>query len=175
MKKILIFLLLLATAVGATAQIVTKGDMPSLRGEHKIRVVFDYSEQTISQMTIGDWLEFRQNEQPQYNAEYELENELKPSLEEAFIEAVNDKLRRVFARLVVNEETNYTLIVIPLNVQRKGNNDTYCTLTDNKGNEIVSFTTSGRGGTFGTMANLWGDGFKSVGKKVGALLAPCFK
>lgn len=175
MKKILIFLVMLVSAIGADAQVVTKGDMPSLVGERKIKVVFDYSQMTINSLSIADWLEYRQTSQPQYNAENELENELKPSLVEEFVTAVNKKLARFSAFLVTSHDANYTLTVRPQNVRKNGDNVTECTITDRDGNHVVTFTVNGSGGTFGTMANLWGDGYKSVGKKVGNLLVPCFK
>lgn len=175
MKKILLLLIVLAATIGASAQVVTKGDMPSLVGERKINVAFDYSAMTINSMSIADWLEYRQAEQPQYNAEYELESELKPSLTEEFVKAVNKKLARFSVFLVVSKEPRYTLTVVPQNVRRNGDNVTECVLTDKDGNHVATFTVDGSGGTFGSMANLWGDGFRSVGKKVGSLLVPCFK
>lgn len=176
MKKQLLFIVLLLIAVlGAKAQVVTKGDMPSLVGERKINIAFDYSQMTINSLSIADWLEYRQAEQPQYNAENELENELKPALQEAFVTAINKKLERFGTFLVSGKADSYTLTVYPQNVQKKGNNTVECVLTDKKGNHVVTFTANGSGGVFGTMANLWGDGFKATGKKVGALLVPCFK
>lgn len=175
MKKILFIALLLIATLGAKAQIVTKGDMPSLVGERKINVVFDYSQLTINQKSTTDWLQYRQADQPDYNAESELENELKPALQTAFVEQVNKKLERFGSFLVVDKNAKYTLTVYPQDVKKNGNNTTECVMTDKDGNHVVTFTVKGNGGKFGTMANLWGDGFKSVGKKVGALLVPCFK
>lgn len=175
MKRLLFIIMLLVALVGAQAQIVTKGDMPSLVGERKIGVVFDYSQMTINSLSVADWLDYRQTEQPAYNAEKELQNELKPSLQEAFVTAVNKKLARFSVFLVNGKNANYTLTVYPLNVRKNGNNMTECVMTDKAGNHVVTFTVEGNGGTFGTMANLWGDGYKSVGKKVGNLLVPCFK
>lgn len=175
MKKLLLIALLITVAIGVSAQVVTKGDMPSLVGERRINVTFDYSKMTINTLDIKEWIDYRQTEQPQYNAEYELENELKPALAEAFTTAVNKKLARFSVFLTSKNEANYTLTVMPQNVQKNGNNVTECTITDKVGKHVVTFTVEGHGGTFGSMANLWGDGFKSVGKKVGNLLVPCFK
>lgn len=175
MKNLIITAIVVCTAISAGAQKITSGAMPSLKGETKINIVYDYSQITIDGKKINEWLEYRQASQPDYDAKNEWENELKPALTGAFAEQVNKKIEKNGAFLAVSKDANYTLTLIPTDVKKKGNNLNICTITDKKGKELVRFEVKGSGGTFGTMANLWGDGYKDTGKAVGGILAKSFK
>lgn len=175
MKKTLLALFLLVFTMSAEAQTIIRGALPSLTGEVKINFVIDCSRWTIDNKQESDWLEFRQATQPEYDAHKELENELKPALASAFADNVNTRIGKSGAYLAITKDAHYTLTLIPLTVSRKGDNTNECTITDQQGRELVCFTVEGSGGVFGTMANLWGDGYKSTGKKVGKLLTRCFK
>lgn len=175
MKKLILAVLSLSMTLGINAQKVVSGSTPSLKGEKKINLVINYSQTTIDKKDIADWLEYRQAQQPDYDAKNEWENELKPALTEAFTNNVNKKIEKQGAYLVVSPDANYTLTVYPQNVEKKGNNTNICTITDKSGKEIIRFEVKGSGGTFGSMSNLWGDGYEDTGKKVGSFLAKFFK
>ena len=69
----------------------------------------------------------------------------------------------------------YTLVVRPLAVSKKGCNNNECSILDESGNVLVKFSASGSGGVFGSMANLWGDGYADSGKEIASFVAKCFK
>lgn len=175
MKNLFLTATMLVVALSTHAQKIFKGEMPSLKGEKKINLVIDYSKITIDDKTVSDWLEYRQAMQPDYNAKDELEKELKPALTEAFVTNVNKKLEKCGAYLADSKDANYTLILIPYNVKKKGDNMNTCVITDKTGKEIVSIDVKGSGGTFGSMSNLWGDGYSNTGGKLGSFLAKYFK
>ena len=51
----------------------------------------------------------------------------------------------------------------------------YCCILDEKGTVLVKFSVSGSGGTFGSMNNLWGDGYSDSGKSIANFVEKCFK
>ena len=51
-----------------------------LKGQHRIHWTMDWTQLTIEGMKPKEWLEFRQAEQPEYDAKYELESQLKPRI-----------------------------------------------------------------------------------------------
>ncbi len=175
MKKVLMMLAIMLVTLTANAQRIIEGTFPSLKGQTKINLVIDYSNLVIANMSIRDWLECRQAEQPDYSAVNELEKELKPTVQEKLVEQINKKLQKRNAYIVTNNSAEYTLNVAPHDVAKKGNNKNECSILDKEGKVLVKFVVSGKGGTFGSMSNLWGDGYKDSGKKLGGILADCFK
>lgn len=175
MKKIVIMIAVLFTTMAANAQKVLEGAFPSLKGQTKINLVIDYSEIKIAGKSESDWLGYRQTEQPDYNAKDELEKDLKPTVQENLVEQTNEKLKKFNAFLVTDNSGEYTLKVTPKDVAKKGNNIDVCSILDKDGKVLVKFQIKGSGGTFGTMNNLWGDGFKDSGKQLGNAMVKCFK
>lgn len=169
MKKILMVVFCLCMFGVTYAQKVISGKFPSLKTEKKLNIQLDYSKMTIAKMSISDWLEYRQASQPGYDAKVELEEQLKPSLKEHLLSAFNDKMDdEIF--FVENGSANYTLKFVVMNVDKKGDNTNECTILDKNGNSLVTFLVKGSGGTFGSMENLWGDGYESTGKKLARIL-----
>lgn len=76
------------------AQKILDGAIPSLKGEGKINLKIDFSETKIDNKSIADWLEYRQATQPKYDAQKELEEELKPVVQEKILKILNNKLSK---------------------------------------------------------------------------------
>lgn len=139
-----------------------------------MNIKIDYSETKIENLSIDDWLEYRQTEQPDYNAVSELETELKPTLQSEIVEALNKKLQKKGVMLTTKGTAKYTLVIAPVSVSKKGKNRNNCSILDENGKVLVKFVVSARGGTFGSMDNLWGDGYKNSGKTIASFVARCF-
>lgn len=174
MRKVLFLLASMFIALSAEAQKIMEGSAPSLKGETKINLKIDFSETKIENKSFAEWLEYRQAEQPRYNAEDELEKELKPTLTDNIIKALNKKLEKKGAYVTLNGSAKYTLMVYPLSISKKGKNTNTCCLLNEAGTVLVKFSVSGSGGTFGSMSNLWGDGYRDSGKKIATFVGKCF-
>lgn len=120
MRKILLFLIVIMVTLTVGAQKILEGTKPSLKGVNKIRLKIDFSETKIDNKTVADWLEYRQASQPKYNAKNELENELKPVVQEKVIKSLNNKLSKKGAFVTLNSNAKYTLLVKPVSVSMKG-------------------------------------------------------
>lgn len=175
MRKIFLFIAMSLISLSINAQSETLLDsIPSLKGEKKINVQIDYTEMTINGLSQNDWIEFRNTAQPKYNATDELEKELKPQIKSSVVSEVNKKLMKEGAFAISNNTSNYTLVIKPISVDMKGNNSNECCIKDKEGNTLVTFTVKGKGGLFGSMSNLWSDGYKRTGKKIAEVLQKCF-
>ncbi|SET24842.1 hypothetical protein [Prevotella sp. kh1p2] len=171
MKKLLLLAVVLMAAVAVNAKDEFTGSFAPLAGEAKIKVVEDWNNTKIVGRQLADWLEYRQAEQPEYNAENEWENELKPQLKECLLGKANEKLEDMGLFLSETGETKFVMTVHPVSVEKKGNQVVEFTVREaSTQKEVVKFTINGKGGTFGSMSNLWGDGFKDTGKKLANLL-----
>lgn len=178
MKKLIVLSLLMLVATTSFAQglfeqdvVVVEGSFAPLMGVSKIQVEEDWEGTTIEGMSQAAWLEFRKIEQPEFNPQYELENELKPQLSIMLLPAANDKLRTIGRFLTNASESDILMTIHPVNITKKGNCYLNITIRDKmNGQQIVKFSIEGKGGIFGSMANLWSDGFKSAGKRLGKLL-----
>ena len=102
------------------AQKILDGAIPSLKGEGKINLKIDFSETKIDNKSIADWLEYRQATQPKYDAQKELEEELKPVVQEKILKILNNKLSKKGAFVTINTNAKYTLSVKPISVSKKG-------------------------------------------------------
>lgn len=164
-KTILLLIVCFMTAV--SAQGADKISFAFLKGEQGISYVVDWSDLKIAGFSPKNWLEIRQTEQPEYNAKYEYENQLKTRIDD-FISNANDQLEKVGLFLSSEKGRKYTLFIRPQNIERKGNNSIECSFVETvTGKVMAEFVVNGKGGTFGSMSNLWGDGMKSAGKKFG--------
>lgn len=175
MRKILLFLIVIMVTLTVGAQKILEGTKPSLKGVNKIRLKIDFSETKIANKTVADWLEYRQASQPKYNAKNELENELKPAVQEKVIKSLNNKLSKKGAFVTLNSNAKYTLLVKPVSVSMKGDNTNDCYILDEFGNILVKFHISGSGGHWGTMSNLWGDGYEDSAKSIASFVVKCFE
>lgn len=163
-------MLMLVLAASASAKDEFTGSFAPLAGEAKIKVVEDWNNTKIVGRQLADWLEYRQAEQPEYDAENEWENELKPQLKESLLGKANEKLEDMGLFLSETVESKFVMTVHPVSVEKKGNQVVEFTVREaSTQKEVVKFTLNGKGGTFGSMSNLWGDGFKDTGKKLANL------
>lgn len=176
MKKLFLFIMIAMVGMTANAQKTLEGSFPNLAGQRKIDFSVDYSQMTIDNKSIHEWLEFRQAQQPDYDAQHELDEELKPQIQDNIVEQVNKKLDKKGIFLAKTDECQYAIVAMPQNVAKKGNNVTKFLLKEKAtGNTVAVVEVKGDGGTFGSMSNLWGDGFKDTGKKFGAFIAKLIK
>lgn len=160
-------LLFLFFLVSVASRGAGKTSFAFLKGEHAINYVVDWKGLTIAGFSPKDWVNVRQTEQPEYNAQYELENQLKTRIND-FIANANKQLTNVSLFLTSEQGRKYTLYILPKNIARKGDNNIECSIKETAtGKVMAEFVVSGKGGTFGSMSNLWGDGMKSAGKKFG--------
>lgn len=138
-----------------------------LKGEQAVSYIVDWTDLKIAGFSPKNWLEIRQTEQPEYNAQYEYENQLMPRIND-FISNANDQLEKVGLFLSSEKGRKYTVYLRPQTIERKGNNSIECSFVETAtGKVLAEFVVNGKGGTFGSMSNLWGDGMKSAGKKFG--------
>ena len=175
MKKLFLMLLFAVICGSVSASNFDQNEPVSLKGETKIRLVIDYSEIKIDGKSEEDWLSYWQAEHPEYNAKDELENELKPTVQKNLVSNINDKIKKKGAYIVIDQETNFTITVVVAEVEKKGSNKCRVTITDKSGNEIKTLNVKGSGGIFGSMSNLWGDGFEETGEAIGKEIAKLFK
>lgn len=141
-----------------------------LKGEQGVSYVVDWKNLTIAGFSPKNWLEVRQTEQPEYNAKNEYENELKPRIND-FISNANKQLENVGLFLSNDKGRKYTVYIRPGNITRKGDNTIECTFVETASGKVMAeFVVNGKGGTLGSMSNLWGDGMKSAGKKFGKVV-----
>lgn len=157
-------------AMSARDNLIVEGSFAKLAGVKKLNVQIDWSYLHLYGHTPQEWVRVRNEEQPEWDAEKELEKELKPRWID-MVNVSNEKLnKKQIYLLPYSEEQEYTLTVSPHQVDRKGNVEAFCTITDYEGKTIVKFVLTGKGGIFGTLGNLWGDGFKSAGKNLAKIL-----
>ena len=64
-----------------------------LKGEKAIGYVVDWSQMTINGMSKAEWIEKRQADKPDFDANKEYEEELLPSVEKMF-ETTHDKIKK---------------------------------------------------------------------------------
>lgn len=160
----LLFLFFLVSVVSRGAG---KTSFTFLKGENAISYVVDWKGLTVAGFSPKDWVKVRQTEQPDYNAEYELENELKTRIND-FISTANKQLSNVGLFLTSGKGRKYTLYISPKNIGRRGENNIECAIKETAtGKVMAEFVVNGKGGMLGSMANMWGNGMKSAGKKFG--------
>ncbi len=176
MKKFFIAMVAVLASVSVSAKDNAKLDLSCLYGQSVVNVLVDWSEVTIKGLSVDDWLAYRQADQPDYDAEKELEDELKPQAKE-LIAVANKSLSKKGITLVEGGSGRYTLVVIPQTFDMKGNNTLLCRVVDSEdGNAVVGeFNVKGEGGHWGSMRNLWSDGFKESGSKLGSVMNSAIK
>jgi len=169
MKTFFLTIIMVAASFSANAQQIISGSFSALRDVKAINVEVDWSVVSIAGMTVPDWINLRQAEQMEYDAQKEYETELKPAANE-FVKTANERLMKQNCYLTKDASKEFTLVIRPRNIDRKGYQTLDCAIVKTAGSEpVVAFTIEGNGGRFGSMANLWGDGFKSSGKKFAKL------
>ena len=93
---------------------------------------------------------------------------------------MNEKMKKTRIIMVVENpsstistiESNYTLYIMPLTLNRKGKNKSNFMLKENLTGKVLGYTTvSGGGGHFGSLGNLLGDGYEDSAPDVAKLIA----
>ena len=168
---LLMSVLMLGTiAMNASDNIVVEGSFANVKGISKFNIEIDWTYLHVNGLNPEEWIRYRNAEQPAYDAEREYERELKPRWANMVMSA-NEKLNKKQIFLLPNAiEQEYTIIVSPHDIDKKGNLEAFCAIVNRNGKVLVKFALTGRGGIFGTMGNLWGDGFKSAGKNLAKVL-----
>ena len=172
MKKTVILLMACLMSLTMNAQSITEGKLPALYGQ-TVKFEVDWSQLKINNLGVADWLAYRSAEQPEWDARKELDKELKPTVLEQALPQLNKYMQvKDVAFLPAPQKAKYVLVFIPVNVDKKGNNLDRVQIRDAAtGEKLCQLTVDGKGGHFGTMSNLWGDGFRSAGKRLGSFLA----
>ena len=119
-----------------------RGSFDELSSVTKFNVEVDWSQLSINGLTPEEWVRFRNAEQPQYDAEEELERELKMRWVEMITEA-NDKLNKKHYYLFADDEYiyDYTLVVQPIHIDKKGNQLVLCIIKHEADDrEVVRFS-----------------------------------
>jgi hypothetical protein len=169
MKKLLMVMQLLLLCCTMAFASPTTG-LSVLKGQHRILWKVDWSQLKIEGMNRTDWLKYRQAEQPEYDATYELEYQLKPRIVD-MVTGANSKLTGKQMVLCTDSDCTYTLVLQPVSLSKKGNCTVKCYVKQTKsGRTVYEFFVLGRGGVFGSMSNLWGDGFQNAGKRLGKMI-----
>ena len=168
--KRLIFVMQLLLLCSTLALAKPTMGLSILKGQHRIRWQMDWTQLTIEGMNTKDWLQFRQAEQPEYDANYELESQLKPRILD-MVAGANAKLTKQQMILCSDSDCVYTLVLQPVSMNKKGNCTVKCFIRETEsGKQVYEFYVLGRGGVFGTMSNLWGDGFQNAGRRLGKMI-----
>ena len=163
-------LMLSVFVMNARDNIVVEGTFMNIPRVSKFNVEIDWTNTYINGLTPDEWIRYRNAEQPAYDAEQEYQNELKPRWMD-MVTACNEKLNKKNMFLLPDApEQEYTLIVSPQKIDRRGNLEAYCYIVNSNDKVLVKFALTGKGGIFGTMSNLWGDGFKSAGKNLAKII-----
>ncbi len=166
MKKFLI--LMAVTLVSATA---LAQNLSFLRGQRKLACRFDWTELTVDGMDVDDWIDNRNMEQPTYNAKKELEDQLKPQIM-LLVQECNERLKEENLYLThKSDNVRYVLVMKASDIDRRGNAAFMMTILDlQTDKKMAEFPINGKGGKIGSMANLWGDGMRSAGKRLGKFI-----
>lgn len=147
-----------------------KVSLAFLKGEKGIGYVVDWSQMTIDGMSKVEWIERRQVDQPKYDANKEYEEELLPSIKKMF-QTANDEIKKTGLYFVSGPEKKYTFYFYPQDIKKKGDNNINCVVKETAtGETLAEFSIEGEGGSWGKMSNLWGDGFKDAGEKLGKVI-----
>ena len=163
-------LMLSVFVMSARDNIVVEGSFAKIQGIKRFNIEVDWTNIHINGLTPGEWIRYRNSEQPSFDAEEEFQSELKPRWSD-MVASSNEKLNKKQVYLLPDaSELKYKLIVSPHQIDRNGNLEAFCTIVNKNDEVLVKFVLTGKGGIFGTMSNLWGDGFKSAGKNLAKIL-----
>lgn len=175
MKKIFKLLPVLFCIAVSALPSFAKNKIPNLSGQTKMLVVIDTSGMTINNMSVSDWLVYRQADQPDWDARAELDKEIIPVLPRIVFEANKWTSNRGLA-LTLKEETEYKLVLKIIEIDTDGDFTSegtfYNTVT---GEEIGHLTLEGEGGVFGRMGNLFGDSCENAGRRLGRILSSALR
>lgn len=167
MKKLLVSAILLVIASVVKAQTISEGNINFLDfQESLIEVKFDFSNTVFEDGHNYEWWI------SEVTSKEEWENKSMPYLSKKLLENINDKANDKNMYFTTStDKANYTMIVAPISLNRKGNNQSKITFYEKDSNEAkVVFDITAKGGKIGSLTNLMGDGFGSVGSQLGKYL-----
>ena len=158
-KHCLMFVALFFGIQAASAQTLEQGSLDVLRGEEYVKVVVDYSNALIMDMTEEEFAEY---EEDWYKDQ--------PAIMSKFLEEANDELDGIL-RLSRTKASNYTLrwAVEWINESGTFMSDFYLETADGEVIAVIK-RVKGKGGTFGTKLNLIKDGAEETGDYIGKFL-----
>ena len=143
----------------ASAQTLTQGSLDVLRGEEYVKVVVDYSNAIIMDMTEEEFAEY---EEDWYKDQ--------PAIMSKFIEEANEELGGRL-RLSRTKDSNYILRWAVEWIDENGTimSDFYLETADGEIIAVIE-NVKGKGGVFGTKLNLIKDGAEETGESLGKFL-----
>lgn len=143
----------------ASAQTLEQGSLDVLRGEEYVKVVVDYSNALIMDMTEEEFAEY---EEDWYKDQ--------PAIMSKFIEEANEELGGRL-RLSRTKDSNYILRWAVEWIDENGTimSDFYLETADGEIIAVIE-NVKGKGGVFGTKLNLIKDGAEETGESLGKFL-----
>lgn len=172
MKKTLLITFMALATLNSYAQKVIDGTFALLKDEKFVTVAWDFSKTVFEK-------KFNEKEWADIHTPAEWEEAKKEAMEK-ILEEANGKLENATVYLVdattYKEKTNYTIIITPKTLDKKGNNLSNYVLRKNANSEEVAvIEIKGDGGHFGSLSNLLGDGYEEAARKLGKHIRNCLK
>lgn len=171
MKKIILLVISLFGLMGTiNAQYLTSDSFGFLKNERNLALTFDFSETEIEGMTTKEFLAAKYKDRERGEkwlalAQKEISAKFVCSFNETFIKKGIPLQSRKF------ESANYQAIIKAKSFTNKGNMTAVILFTKIDSQDILAkINLSAKGGQFGTLANLMGDGFRNAGKKLAKLI-----
>ena len=158
-KHCLMFVALFLGIQAASAQTLTQGSLDVLRGEEYVKVVVDYSNAIIMDMTEEEFAEY---EEDWYKDQ--------PAIMSKFIEEANEELGGRL-RLSRTKDSNYILRWAVEWIDESGTimSDFYLETADGEVIAVIK-RVKGKGGAFGTKLYLIKEGAEETGESLGEFL-----
>ena len=97
---------------------------------------------------------------------------------ERIVEMMNEKMTNTRIIMVLesmgnaNFVSNYTMYITPISLDKKGRNKSAFVIKNNETGELLGYNmVDGRGGHFGSLGNLLGDGYEDCAPRVAKVIA----
>ena len=171
MKKISLLVISLFGLMGTiNAQDLINGSLGFLKNERNLALTFDFSETEIEGMTTKEFLSAKYNDTERGKkwlalAQKEISAKFVCSFNETFIK------KGISLQYRKSESANYQAVIKAKSFSNKGNMTAVILFTKVDSQDVLAkINLSAKGGQFGTLANLMGDGFRNAGKKLAKLI-----
>lgn len=165
MKNIILAIAAFCFSLTLNAQTVSKGSLAALKNESILNCVFDFSNASIHGMNEEDFAVYEKDWLSD-----------KPEIISLFIANANEKLSGSTTLLSKSPRANYTITIIVLSIDIKGNTICEASILDKEGQEIAYIENiKAMGGTFGSKLNLIKDGAEHSGTAFGKALKSLIK
>ena len=180
MKNVLVIVYVLLSFAGLTPDSVCRiagpqrngiitGSLEFLKGEKELEINFDYSNVVIKNMKEKDFLEMKAMERGEKWVKYWNE-EVKNTLKVKFIKHFNEK-GILYAGFKDNPQAEYVATIYLFQVNEKGSIQSEVVFTKRGASqELARLRLNSRGGKFGTLENLMGEGYKRAGEDLARLI-----